>query len=83
MIPRSTLPKGATATVSGLTLHGEERLRLLEQGLLPGVTVRMVTPGDPCVAELHGFRLSLCGKVAGQVQMVDESKHPSDARGHH
>jgi Fe2+ transport system protein FeoA len=57
-----TAPIGAVVVVRAVTGPGGFRRRLLELGLLPGVSVkkRKVAPlGDPIELEVRGARLSI------------------------
>lgn len=56
------LAVGATARIADVTGADSTALRLLEMGLTPGTTVRVVgrAPlGDPWELEVRGYRLSL------------------------
>jgi ferrous iron transport protein A len=59
---------GGTATVADVLGDDAVALRLLEMGLTPGVSVRLVgrAPlGDPLELELRGYRLSIrCAEAA-------------------
>jgi ferrous iron transport protein A len=58
----SELTAGQEARVVDVDARGEVGQRILEMGVTPGVTVRMVGAaplGDPLAFEVRGYRLSL------------------------
>lgn len=64
---------GGTATVADV--HGDDAvaLRLLEMGLTPGISVRLVgrAPlGDPLELELRGYRLSIRRAEANRITVT-------------
>lgn len=67
------LPLGRTATVRGVEGPRAFRRRLLEMGLVPGVTVRVVSVaplGDPLQIEVRGGQWSLRRTEAAQIAIV-------------
>jgi ferrous iron transport protein A len=61
---------GASARVAGVAGSDPTSLRLLEMGLTPGVSVRVVGTaplGDPLELELRGYRLSIRRTEAARV----------------
>lgn len=67
------LKAGESGRVSVLTGAPDVRRRLLELGLTPGTTVRVVrfAPlGDPMDVELRGYHLSLRKEEAGRVNLL-------------
>jgi ferrous iron transport protein A len=61
---------GAEARVADVTGGDATALRLLEMGLTPGVSVRVVAHaplGDPLELEVRGYRLSLRRSDAARV----------------
>jgi ferrous iron transport protein A len=61
---------GATTQVADVPGDDATAIRLLEMGLTPGVTVRVVATaplGDPLELELRGYRLSLRRHDAARV----------------
>lgn len=64
------LPPGRAATVRGVEGPRAFRRRLLEMGLVPGVTVRIVTVaplGDPLQIEVRGGQWSIRRAEAAQI----------------
>lgn len=64
---------GGTATVADVVGDDTVALRLLEMGLTPGVSVRLVgrAPlGDPLELELRGYRLSIRRSEAARVAVT-------------
>ena len=68
----SELPIGSTATVTKILGADAVTTRLMEMGLVPGVTVAIhgTAPlGDPIEIELRGYRLSLRKSEASRVEI--------------
>lgn len=64
------VPVGTTASVADVNGADPTALRLLEMGLTPGVSVRVVAAaplGDPLELELRGYRLSIRRHDAARV----------------
>ncbi len=64
------VPVGTTASVADVSGSDATALRLIEMGLTPGVTVRVVATaplGDPLELELRGYRLSIRRHDAARV----------------
>ena len=60
--PLSSLPVGGRGRVAGFELRPEQRQRLLELGLTPGVQIevlRYAPLGDPLEIRVRGYCLSL------------------------
>jgi ferrous iron transport protein A len=69
----ATVAVGGQARVADVSGDDAVSLRLLEMGLTPGTTVRVVgrAPlGDPLELELRGYRLSLRRAEAARVAVV-------------
>jgi len=69
----ATVAVGGQARVADVSGDDAVSLRLLEMGLTPGTTVRVVgrAPlGDPLELELRGYRLSLRRAEAALVAVV-------------
>jgi ferrous iron transport protein A len=72
----STLEKiriGSTACVSDVQGEDSTALRLLEMGLTPGASVKVVAAaplGDPLELELRGYRLSIRRSDAARVAIA-------------
>jgi ferrous iron transport protein A len=67
------LPVGASARVADVVGVDPTALRLLEMGLTPGVTVRVIgrAPlGDPLELEVRGYRLSIRDAEAARVAVA-------------
>lgn len=67
------LPVGASARVSDVVGVDPTALRLLEMGLTPGITVRVIgrAPlGDPLELEVRGYRLSIRDAEAARVAVA-------------
>lgn len=70
MTPLTTLPAGASASVVSIDGERSFRCRLMELGLLPGTTVRVVRRvdvGGLVELEVRGCRLSLRQAEAGRL----------------
>jgi ferrous iron transport protein A len=66
----TSIPLGATATVTEIRLPMESRPRLMEMGLLVGTTVELVrfAPlGDPVEIKVRGYNLTLRKHEAEQI----------------
>jgi ferrous iron transport protein A len=64
---------GSTARVADVVGDDAVAIRLLEMGVTPGVTVRLVGQapfGDPLELELRGYRLSIRRAEAARVMLV-------------
>lgn len=64
------IPIGSSVRVAAVAAADAVGLRLLEMGVTPGVTVRIVAAaplGDPLEVELRGYRLSLRRSEAARV----------------
>ena len=73
------LSVGTVARVVSVDCDPLVRRRLLEMGLLPGTTVRVVRRapmGDPMEVRLRGYSLSLRRSEAGRVQVeaIDQAR---------
>ncbi len=68
-----SLKAGESGRISAISGTGEIRRRLMEMGLLPGSTVKVVrfAPlGDPIDVEIRGYHLSLRRSEASQVSLT-------------
>ncbi len=68
--PLTSLPLGASATVTEINLPPASRPRLMEMGLLVGTTVELVrfAPlGDPVEIKVRGYHLTLRRNEADQI----------------
>ena len=66
----TSIPLGATATVTEIKLPPESRPRLMEMGLLVGTPVELVrfAPlGDPVEIKVRGYNLTLRKHEAEQI----------------
>jgi ferrous iron transport protein A len=66
------VPVGWAARVNRVCGDDPATLRLLEMGLTPGLTLRVVGAaplGDPIELELRGYRLSVRRREAAQVEV--------------
>ncbi len=64
------LSQGASARVLEVDARDEVGRRILEMGVTPGVTVKLVATaplGDPLAFEVRGYRLSLRKSEAARV----------------
>jgi ferrous iron transport protein A len=64
---------GSTARVADVAGDDAVAIRLLEMGVTPGVTVRVIGQapfGDPLELELRGYRLSIRRAEAARVMLV-------------
>ena len=69
-ISLAELPKGAQARVVDVDARDEVGRRILEMGVTPGATVKLVAVaplGDPLAFEVRGYRLSLRKAEAARV----------------
>jgi Fe2+ transport system protein FeoA len=67
------IPVGKSACVADVAGVDPTSLRLLEMGLTPGVSVRVVATaplGDPLELELRGYRLSIRRNEAARVAVA-------------
>lgn len=68
-----SLKAGESGRISSISGVGEIRRRLMEMGLLPGSTIKVVryAPlGDPIDVEIRGYHLSLRRSEASQVTLT-------------
>ena len=66
----ASLPAGSSATVSEIRVPSENRVRLLEMGLLVGTPVQLVrfAPlGDPIEIKIRGYNLTIRKHEAEQI----------------
>ena len=79
--PLHQLPLGRAGVVSDVEGEGAVKVRLLEMGLVPGTTVRVVKRapgGDPIQLQLRGYHLSLRVSEASRVRVsASEPDAPS------
>ena len=71
-VPLSALAKGENGRVVAVDSRGEVGQRILEMGVTPGVTIRLVAAaplGDPLAFEVRGYRLSLRKAEAALVEV--------------
>ncbi len=69
-LPLTALALGASATVTEIKVHPDEKARLLEMGLLVGTPVELVrfAPlGDPVEIKVRGYNLTLRKHEADQI----------------
>ena len=71
----SNLPDGARANV--VAVHGNNKItkRLMEMGVVPGVSVRMVKSapfGDPLEVRVRGYSLALRRNEADAIEVSSE-----------
>lgn len=72
----SELPRGSTANVVSVRGDRVVTTRLMELGLLPGSTVRVVRVaplGDPLVVKVRGAELSLRASEASLIEVAPSS----------
>lgn len=72
-IPLDSLNAGEQGRITGLTGAPDVRRRLMEMGLTPGTSLRVVrfAPlGDPIDVEVRGYHLSLRKHEARQVMLL-------------
>ena len=68
----SNLPEGDEGRVRRVEGSDEISLRLMEMGLTPGTSVRLLgtsAMGDPLELELRGYRLSVRRSEAARVEL--------------
>lgn len=68
----AALPTAASAVVTSVRGNGTLRRRLLELGLVPGVSVKLLRRaplGDPLVVQVRGYDLSLRRDEAALVEV--------------
>jgi len=66
------VPVGWSARVTRVVGDDDATLRLLEMGLTPGLTLRVVGSaplGDPIELELRGYRLSVRRREAARIEV--------------
>lgn len=75
--PLTSVPIGASATVTEIKLPPESRPRLMEMGLLVGTRVELVrfAPlGDPVEIKVRGYHLTLRKHEAEQIWVNSASQ---------
>jgi ferrous iron transport protein A len=75
--PLTSVPIGASATVTEIKLPPESRPRLMEMGLLVGTRVELVrfAPlGDPVEIKVRGYHLTLRKHEADQIWVNSASQ---------
>ncbi|MCA9132267.1 MAG: ferrous iron transport protein A [Planctomycetales bacterium] len=75
VLPLDLLRANEEASVVELIGESSQVHRLAEMGLRPGVSVRMVRPGAPCLLALDGKRLSI--RLSGNVEVLVASAIPA------
>ena len=71
-VPLSDLVKGESGRILNVDARGEVGQRILEMGVTPGVSIRLVGAaplGDPLAFEVRGYRLSLRRAEASLVEV--------------
>lgn len=66
------IPNGESARVTGVSGNDQITRRLMEMGIVPGVTVRMVKSapfGDPLEISLRGYNLAVRKSEADQIEV--------------
>lgn len=58
-IPLDCLQAGEIGLIAWIDGKPDFITRLAEMGLRPGVVIRMIQPGRPCILALNGQRLSV------------------------
>ena len=72
----TNIPSGETAKVTGISGSSQITKRLMEMGVVPGVSVRMIKAapfGDPLEISLRGYHLAMRKSEADQIE-VQSSK---------
>lgn len=59
LVPLELLQPGEQGQIREIDGRPEFIHRLQEMGLRPGVTIRMLRPGSPCILDLNHQRLTL------------------------
>jgi Fe2+ transport system protein FeoA len=67
VLPASVLSAGAVAEVIDVSGEPAWVARMAELGLAAGSRVRMLRPGQPCLLEVGGSRLSLRGDLTTHI----------------
>ena len=77
----TNLPVGETAKVTHVNGNNRITRRLMEMGLVPGASVRMVKSapfGDPLEIHVRGYHLAMRKSEADQIEVQDsEFRVPS------
>jgi ferrous iron transport protein A len=70
----TNLPMGASATVKSVKRDNPAARRLMEMGVVPGVSVRMVKTapfGDPIEIRLRGYNLAIRKSEADAIEVSE------------
>lgn len=72
----TNIPSGESAKVVSVSGSGQVTKRLMEMGVVPGVSIRMIKSapfGDPLEISLRGYHLAMRKNEADQIE-VQSSK---------
>lgn len=67
LVPLSSLPRGARATICRRELETEDRELLAAMGLRDCCEVRICRAGSPCIVQIDRTRLGLSAAIASRV----------------
>jgi len=68
----TNVPSGESAKVIGISGNNQITKRLMEMGVVPGVSVRMIKSapfGDPLEISLRGYHLAMRKSEADQIEV--------------
>ncbi len=72
ILPLELLAPGEDAQIAEICGDGSLIHRLDEMGFRPGIVVRMVQPGNPCIIAIDDRRISFRGDEAATVFVTRE-----------
>lgn len=80
MIPLSFLPIDSCGQILELSGNAGFCKRLEEMGVRPGVEVRMLRHGSPCILAIQGRRISLRLEPTDEIWVAEETVQASGTR---
>ncbi len=76
----TNLPIGATAKVTNVNGDNAITKRLMEMGIVPGVSVRVIKSapfGDPLEIRVRGYHLAMRVNEANQIEVQSSDAEPN------
>jgi len=69
-VPLSALRAGDTALVVGIAAEQMAAKRLADLGFVPGVRIKLIRRGAPCIVRIEGTRIGLGTRLQESIHTV-------------